>query len=344
MSAMKPETTDGLQEEYYQITPDLLSSFNKYRPPLDLYTFLEDVGRVAPFYKKGGRLSNEQVEQLANLVNEGVVFVSRADHPVYVKHMSYQLDLVLVDKNLTEREIADIFSEALIRRLEEFFDQPVKAVLDKLWADLLVLTEYLWADIHRIRALSRRLRTQHTLANHSFNTGVIGLLLFQRLRAKEFDKDGVKRSHLDRLAAGLFLHDLGMSKIPAFLREKQKPLTREEKEKVVRHPSVGYEMLAKFDLKYPEVEDCVLGHHERLNGTGYPQKLAGEKIGFAARLCALADSYCAMISARPHAGPMEPAAAAAALSGDLGYDQEMARQLQGLVVMSEKKKSAPAKA
>ena len=73
------------------------------------------MARILPYCKGGERLTNEQVEELAGLVEEGLIFVSRADHPVYVKHISFQLDLVLVDKNLNETEIADISSEALAK-------------------------------------------------------------------------------------------------------------------------------------------------------------------------------------------------------------------------------------
>ncbi len=109
----KHDIADGLNEEYYQISADILGSFNKYRPPLNIFMFKEDVARVMPFFKVGGRLTNEQVEELAEMTKEGLVFVSREDHPVYVKHISYQLDLVLVDKNLKEKEIADIFTQVM---------------------------------------------------------------------------------------------------------------------------------------------------------------------------------------------------------------------------------------
>lgn len=331
MSAVsKPTTTDGLNEEYYQITNEILGSFNKYRPPLNLFVFKEDVCRLAPYFKVGGRLSNEQIEELANLVNEGLVFVSREDHPVYVKHISYQLDLVLVDKNLKEGEIADIFTQALTRRLEEFYDQPVLAVFQKLWVDIMVLTEYLYNDIHRVKALIRRLHKEHTLANHSYNCGAVGLAVYGRLRGEDFENGGVKRKDFDRAAVGLFIHDMGMAKIPPFIRDKKGMLTPDEKTKVLQHPKLGFEMLAKLDAKFPEIEQCVVEHHERLTGQGYPQKKSGKSIGVFGRLCAVVDSFCAMTTKRPHAEAMEPHKAAASLSQDKGYDPNLTKHLQAM--------------
>lgn len=334
----KASIADALDEQYYQINLDILESFSKYRPPLNLYRFKEDVARVMPYCKAGERLTNEQVEQLALYVDEGLVFVSREDHPVYVKHISYQLDLVLVDKNLHETEIADIFTQALTRRLGEFFAQPVPMVFAKLWADMMVLTEYLYHDPNRIRALSRRLHQEHSLANHSFNSGILGLAVHISAHTKQYTAGDVKRKFLDHLTAGLFLHDLGMSKIPPFLLEKDKALTAEDRSKVQRHTQVGYEMLAKLDLRFPEVEECVTDHHERLNGSGYPQKKQGQAIGQLGRLCALVDSYCAMTVKRPFAAAMEPAKAAGQLAQDPGYDPEFSRVLQAMVMLQNKPK------
>ncbi|MGE4551475.1 MAG: HD-GYP domain-containing protein [Desulfovibrionaceae bacterium] len=335
MAKPKHDVPDGLNEEYYQIGSDILGSFNKYRPPLDIFLFKEDVSRVMPYYRKGGRLSNEQVEELAALVEEGVVFVSRNDHPVYVKHISYQLDLVLVDKNLKESEIADIFQQALTRRAGEFFDQPVKPVYDKLYVDLMVLTEYLFEDPNRVRALLKRLHAEHSLANHAFNTLVAGLGLFVARNKTNFEEGGVKRKYFDNVAVGLTIHDLGMTKIPPFVRDKTKPLTTEERGKILQHPKLGNEMLIKFDAKFPEVEECVLDHHERLTGQGYPQKKKGEEVGKVARLCAVVDSFCAMTVKRPYAEAMDQSAAAAALGSDPGYDSDVTGDLK-LMVMEMK--------
>jgi len=334
----KAGIADALDEQYYQINLDILESFSKYRPPLDLFRFKEDVARVLPYCRAGERLTNEKVEELAQLVEEGLVFVSRADHPVYVKHISFQLDLVLVDKNLHETEIADIFAQAITRRLGEFFQQPVAPVFAKLWTDLMVLTEYLYQDPHRIRALLKRLHTTHTLENHSFNCGVLGLALHVKMHTARYDAGEVKRKHLDHLTCGLFLHDLGMSKVPAFILDKDKPLTPDERAKVQRHTQAGFEMLTKLDLRFPEVEECVQDHHERMNGTGYPLKKNAADIGPLARLCAVVDSYCAMVSTRPYAPAMEPMKAAAVLTQDPGYDPELARALQAVVLTQSKLK------
>ncbi|QLA17207.1 HD-GYP domain-containing protein [Desulfolutivibrio sulfoxidireducens] len=325
---MSEELPQDLEEEYYQINRDILQSFNKFRPPLNIYRFREDVSRVLSYYRMGDRLSKEQTEELAEMVDQGVIFVSREDHSVYVKHISHQLDLVLLDKHLLEHEIADIFQIALTRRMQAFFEQPVKVVYDKVQEDIFTLTEYLWQDFSRIKALARRRHHAHSLANHSVNSGFMGLLLFMQRLPGDFNQEPKNRQTFDRTALGMFLHDMGMSKVPAFIRDKTKPLTPDERQKIQTHTLSGYEMIARLDIKYPEVENCVNHHHERVDGSGYPQRLSGPGISDVGLVCGVADSFCAMTSDRPYAKAMDPMAAAKALCDDARrYPSETTKHL-----------------
>ena len=330
--ASKFDVPDSLNEEYYQINEDILGSFSKYRPPLDIFIFKEDVARVVGFYKVGGRLTNEQIEELQELVREGLVFVSRKDHPVYVKHISYQLDLVLIDKHLMEKEIADIFIQALTMRSKDFFDQPVKPVFEKFYTDIMVLTEYLWKDPLRIKALIRRLHREHTLENHAVNSGVVGLAIYCYFKGEQIKSNELKRNVFDRVATGFFIHDVGMTRIPAFIRDKDKPLTGDERQKILLHPKHGVDIIDKLDVKYKEVEACVFEHHERTDSKGYPMKKSGGDISLVGKICQVADSFSAMVTKRPYAEPMDLNAAATKLARDNQYDPEVTKTLQAILL------------
>jgi HD-GYP domain-containing protein (c-di-GMP phosphodiesterase class II) len=294
MSALKTNIVDGLDEEYYQISPQILESFPKFRPPLNLYVFKEDVAQIQVLKKAGERMDKPFQEELAKLCAEGDVFVSRADYPIYSKHISKQLDLVLVDKNLKEHEIAEIFKQALTSRINEFMEQPVKAVFDLLYTDLMVLTEYLWADANRIKSLIRRMYREHSLTNHSFNTGVLGLWLYRQVFT---DLDN--RRLYDKVTLALFLHDIGMTKIPKFITEKNKRLTTDDRQKINMHPLLGSKIMLNLGLKFDEMQHAIMEHHERIDGSGYPGKQT--KTSPLGRITAIVDSFCAMITKRPYA-------------------------------------------
>lgn len=314
---------ENINEEYYQINAEIMASFPRYRPPVDLFFFKEDIAVLAPFSRKGARLTNEQVEEVNRLCEEGNLFVSRSDHHIYSKHIVKQLDLVLQDHNLKEAEIVNICIEALKMRFNDFYQQPVKSLFDVLYNDILVVTEYLHGDKKRINAFMRRLSDESDPASRAINTFSAGIWLWFKTAAE------TPRKELDAIATGLLLHDVGMSKMPQFLIFRQGPLKPDEKEKILQHPLLSAKILQKMDMVAAGVLRPCLEHQERLDGSGYPQKLKGEQISALGRLSAVADSFSAMITRRPYAPAKTPAEAANELSLDPRYDATYARPLVG---------------
>jgi HD-GYP domain-containing protein (c-di-GMP phosphodiesterase class II) len=100
------------------------------------------------------------------------------------------------------------------------------------------------------------------------------------------------------------LHDIGKIYIPEEIRNSNVPL-KEWQQNVIRdHPEVGFNILKSVELKTPgfpwPIAEIVLQHHERLDGSGYPQGLSGEEILLGARILAVADVVAAMTSDRPY--------------------------------------------
>ncbi|HLZ27155.1 MAG TPA: HD-GYP domain-containing protein [Chloroflexota bacterium] len=104
-------------------------------------------------------------------------------------------------------------------------------------------------------------------------------------------------AHLIFLAGRL--HDIGKCAIQNEVLMKPGPLTDDEREHMCIHPEVGSSMLASFSL-FRECARYVRGHHERWDGTGYPDGLAGETIPLGARIIAVADAFDAMTTTRPY--------------------------------------------
>ena len=98
--------------------------------------------------------------------------------------------------------------------------------------------------------------------------------------------------------AGL-LHDIGKIATPAEILAKPHELTGAELELVKAHPRVAYDILVGIDFPWP-IADIVLQHHERLDGSGYPDGLKGDDILLEARILAVADAVEAMASHRPY--------------------------------------------
>lgn len=107
---------------------------------------------------------------------------------------------------------------------------------------------------------------------------------------------GYKKSALLMLGIGSILHDLGKTKIPPEILHKPGKLTDDEFEEIKNHPVFGYNML--LDEVSDELSDSsleiVLNHHERFDGSGYPNGIKGNEISDMVTMCALSDVYSAM--------------------------------------------------
>jgi HD-GYP domain-containing protein (c-di-GMP phosphodiesterase class II) len=101
------------------------------------------------------------------------------------------------------------------------------------------------------------------------------------------------------LEFGFLLHDVGKVAVPDAVLFKPGSLTAEERGMICRHPVIGSEILRDVDF-LGDAKLVVRHHHERWDGTGYPDSLAGEQIPAAARVFAVADALDALTTDRPY--------------------------------------------
>lgn len=140
--------------------------------------------------------------------------------------------------------------------------------------------------------------TDEYLYVHSLNVGFINGML-----ANWYGLD--RESGAKLVKAGL-VHDLGKLKVSPEILNKPAKLSPLEYEAVKRHPEFGHAMLIASGEQDETVLDAVLHHHERINGTGYPERLGSDHVSIAARICSISDVYDAMIAERPYKGASTP--------------------------------------
>jgi len=107
------------------------------------------------------------------------------------------------------------------------------------------------------------------------------------------------RDRLNNIRIGALLHDIGKIAIPDAILHKPGALSEKEWEKIRLHPTLGYGLIKEIKL-VPEVGNIILFHHERYDGSGYPQGLSRDAIPFEARIFALADALDAITAPRPY--------------------------------------------
>jgi putative nucleotidyltransferase with HDIG domain len=151
-------------------------------------------------------------------------------------------------------------------------------------------------------------RDPYTLG-HSVRVGQLAAMLGRHL--------GLDEKTLAQIEIGGYLHDIGKIGIRDAVLLNPERLTAEERRTMNEHPRIGLSILQPVDLPR-EVIEFVHGHHERLDGSGYPEGLKGEHISIIARIAAVADMYDALTSGRPYREAATPEEALALLRAEAG--------------------------
>lgn len=142
---------------------------------------------------------------------------------------------------------------------------------------------------------------------------------------------GLDDPEVSEMRCGALLHDIGTLLIPETILLKTSSLTDEEWDIIRTHPTHSHELLSNVP-SLQSIIDIPYCHHERWDGTGYPQGLAGKDIPLSARIFAVVDVYDALISARPYREPWPELMARSHirdLSG-IHFDPDVVRQFLAL--------------
>jgi putative nucleotidyltransferase with HDIG domain len=146
--------------------------------------------------------------------------------------------------------------------------------------------------LQTIRALSSAIdaRDPYT-AGHSVRVGQLSVEIGRELELPKRD--------LQFLEIGGYLHDVGKIGIRDSVLLKQGKLTPDERRMIEDHPRIGLKIISHVELA-DEVVQVVAGHHEKLDGTGYPYGLTGDDVTIFARIAAVSDIYDALTTERPY--------------------------------------------
>ena len=187
-------------------------------------------------------------------------------------------------------------------------------------------------DLHwrAIEALALAIDAKdETTHNHLLRVKIYATAIGQELKMSE--------NEMQALQAAALLHDIGKLAVPEYIISKPGKLTREEFEKMKIHPVVGAEILDRVRFPYPVVP-IVRSHHEKWDGSGYPEGLKGEEIPLGARILAAVDCLDALASDRQYRRALPLDKAMQIVAGDAGtaFDPRVVEVLQRRYVELEK--------
>ncbi len=190
------------------------------------------------------------------------------------QHCARQTEALL--KNMVTARHVDVEAEvdALYRHISKSCEEDANAAL---------------AAVHLSKEFSYS-------ALHPLHTAILCMVLIRRLSFSDEQQRAI-------VAAALTMN-VGMYELQETLFAQKAELTVEQKRGIIQHPQKSVDILKQYNVDDSAWLTIILQHHERINGSGYPEKMSGDKIHQGAKIVALADVYAAMITPRLHRKPI----------------------------------------
>jgi len=264
--------------------------------PFNLYTKGDD-GRATLYLRKGLIYTPKRKGILKEL--ERVFYITSDDKDRYLEYASDRIENIVNNPEIRVSDKAMIVYGVGKRTVKRLMEDPRSGSvmnssrrLVESQVALIFSSPEAAANMFELSAFD-----SYTFS-HSINVCTFCIMLGEKL----FGDDKQK---LWELGMSGLLHDVGKSRIDQNILEKETCLDAEEWEVMKRHTLFSYEIIREHSLPKP-IADAGRHHHERLDGSGYPDGLKGWRIHPTARIVSVADIYDALTSDRPYKSKMTP--------------------------------------
>lgn len=256
--------------------------------PFNLYTRDSD-NHMVLFCRKGVPIEQDHMNILTR--TNRVFYISGDEMDQYLDYSFERLDAIIADADIQVREKTRLLQDIGKKVLNNLMANPRSGEAIHHSARFVKTTiELLLSEPESSLLLLEMTAESSYLLTHSISTSIFSLLIGRELRGND-------RDFLYILGQGGLLLDVGMTRVNKTILFKSGSLSDEEWEEIRTHTERGHKLIK--DHKLPEeVKEIVLKHHERLNGSGYPDGLHAEDIPMHVRITSVADVYDALTSDR----------------------------------------------
>lgn len=281
---------EELSYDFFPVLPSLV--LRSTRGNYDIYIRSEDSFAL---YARSGDSFTEHHERI--LLNSGRknVYIRHDQRPEYLEHITYHLGETLLDEKIPRPARAQFFYETSLEIVEEIFTEELPPSIDR--SKFNRVFEFVTKGVSFL-TLENSLKTMGSIIAHDYQTYshslhvfVYSQLILQTYSFAERD--------MVQFGLGAILHDIGKKMIPEEILSKPGKLTTIERQHINTHPVHGAGLCARLPLSQDAV-NCILFHHEKLDGSGYPCGLTDIDIPLPVRAVTIADIYDAIRSSRPY--------------------------------------------
>jgi putative nucleotidyltransferase with HDIG domain len=281
-----------------------------YFPVSPVMLFPEALGEFSVYLWQGGDFvlytrSGQKftLKHRQSLHRNGVteVYVQSSERPQYEQYIERNLGAILLDETLPIKLRSKVFYEASTVVMQDVFDRKLPTTLRARHFNR--IAEIVKSSI-KFLASDDSLSTVAPFISHDYKTYTHCMHVFIYSVAV-FQTYDMTDGEIFECALGALLHDVGKAKIPRRILNKRGALTTAERAVIKEHPVHGVSMCAHLPMTQNTI-NCILFHHEKLDGTGYPAGLKGDNIPMPVRIISMSDVYDALTTERPYAEAMLP--------------------------------------
>ncbi|WP_281760434.1 HD-GYP domain-containing protein [Pseudodesulfovibrio nedwellii] len=246
------------------------------------------------------------------------IYIQGAEKPQYEKYIERNLGKILQDENLPIEARTKIFYEAANVVMQNVFDRKLPSALrarhfDRIADVVKNSIKFLAAD-NSLSSVAPFISHDYKTYTHCMQVFIYSVALFQTYEMNDHE--------VFEFGLGALLHDVGKAKIPKRILNKRGPLTQAEREIIKEHPVHGVSMCAHLPMTQNTI-NCILFHHETMDGKGYPSGIKGDNVPMPVRIITLADIYDALTTNRPYAEAMQPYEALSLIRNEMRENVDM---------------------
>jgi HD-GYP domain-containing protein (c-di-GMP phosphodiesterase class II) len=294
----------------YREIPNHIAFINQ-KSTIDLYIKIRADYRL--FAARNALLPDEQFQQFNKEMTKLYFMVKDSTNPE--ESLDAHLMNILTSPEVSPQAKADIAYSTSMKSIQEVFQGANSRNLSTLKKVSKQIVQMILSDSRVIDNFMTITSNDHYTFMHSVKVGIYGTAMTINLF-----QDKIRDHNINELSMAFFLHDIGMTKVPNTILNKEEPLTDSEWETIRKHPLWGQDKLRKARYESNEATEIILYHHERCDGNGYPFKKSGSEIPVYAKICAIADTFESLTAGRPFKAPKSPFEALKIMQVEMAHD------------------------
>lgn len=322
-----PDVNEIKTDSYHGFSPSHIIADTR----ADFTIFLKQGEQFVLYTKLGESFSPEHRERLES---QGVdkVYIPLVQKKAYDEYVRQHLGQLLDDESIAIEERAKIWSTTTQDMARGFFElnlpKTTLRVRYKRFEEIVAQSSRFFMEPRALKELSKFIAKSGRAYGHGVGTMVYTACLLQT-----FAPDDLL---MTACCLGAILHDIGKTRLPANVLDKDpETLSGGERAMFISHPAIGVQLSACIPM-VPEAIHCVLFHHEREDGRGFPSGAMADDIPFYAKVVSLANAYDNLTRSTAYRPALQPFEALKAIRDDKGaHDPELFKRLVQILAAAE---------